>query len=55
MATMEQQAEEIVDIILEDYRNGRSIDRMDPFAHPDKQVVIDRKAYAHRLSRLHPG
>lgn len=41
MATMEQQAERLVDIILEDYRNGRSIDRMDPFAHPDKEVVID--------------
>ena len=41
MATMEQQAEQIVDTILEDYRNGRSIDRMDPFAHPDKAVVID--------------
>ena len=41
MATMEQQADRLVDIILEDYRNGRSIDRMDPFAHPDKEVVID--------------
>ena len=41
MATMEQQVETIVDTILEDYRNGRSIDRMNPFAHPDKAVVID--------------
>ena len=41
MATMEQQVETIVDTILEDYRNGRSIDRMSPFAHPDKAVVID--------------
>lgn len=41
MAIMEQQAEQIVDNILEDYRHGRSIDRMDPFAHPDKEVVID--------------
>ena len=31
MATMEQQVESIVDTILEDYRNGRSIDRMNPF------------------------
>lgn len=30
MATMEQQVESIVDTILEDYRNGRSIDRMEP-------------------------
>ena len=42
MATMEQQVESIVDTILEDYRNGRSIDRMNPFAHPDKAVVIDK-------------
>ena len=53
MATMEQQAEEIVDIILEDYRNGRSIDRMDPFAHPDKQVVIDMIGKLMRI--VYPG
>ena len=53
MATMEQQAEEIVDIILEDYRNGRSIDRMDPLAHPDKQVVIDMIGKLMRI--VYPG
>ena len=53
MATMEQQAEEIVDIILEDYRNGRSIDRMDPFAHPDKEVVIDMIGKLMRI--VYPG
>ena len=31
MATMEQQAEQIVDTILEDYRNGRS---MRPYGTP---------------------
>ncbi len=53
MATMEQQAEDIVDIILEDYRNGRSIDRMDPFAHPDKEVVIDMIGKLMRI--VYPG
>ena len=53
LATMEQQAEEIVDIILEDYRSGRSIDRMDPFAHPDKQVVIDMIGKLMRI--VYPG
>ena len=53
MVNMEQQAEEIVDLILEDYRNGRSIDRMDPFAHPDKEVVIDMIGKLMRI--VYPG
>ena len=53
MATMEQQAEQIVDTILEDYRNGRSIDRMDPFTHPDKEVVIDMIGKLMRI--VYPG
>ena len=53
MATMEQQADRIVDTILEDYRNGRSIDRMDPFAHPDKAVVIDMIGKLMRI--VYPG
>ena len=53
MPTMEQQAEQIVDTILEDYRNGRSIDRMDPFAHPDKAVVIDMIGKLMRI--VYPG
>ena len=53
MATMEQQAEQIVDTILEDYRNGRSIDRMNPFAHPDKEVVIDMIGKLMRI--VYPG
>ena len=39
---IEQQIEGIVDGILEDYRNGRDIDKLDPFQHPDKAVVIDQ-------------
>ena len=53
MATMEQQVEHIVDTILEDYRNGRSIDRMNPFAHPDKEVVIDMIGKLMRI--VYPG
>ena len=53
MATMEQQVETIVDTILDDYRNGRSIDRMDPFASPDKTVVIDMIGKLMRI--VYPG
>lgn len=41
MSRIEEQIEGIVDSILEDYRHGRNIDRLDPFSHPDKDVVID--------------
>ena len=41
MSPIEQQIEGIVDSILLDYQNRRDIDRLDPFQHPDKSVVID--------------
>ncbi len=41
MTPIEQQIEGVVDSILEDYRHGRDIDKLDPFQHPDKDVVID--------------
>lgn len=41
MSAIEQQIESVVDSILEDYRHARSIDKLDPFAHPDKEIVID--------------
>ena len=41
MTSIEQQIEGIVDSILEDYLQGRDIDRSEPFRHPDKDVVID--------------
>ena len=41
MSPIEQQIEGIVDSILADYRNDRSIDKLDPFANPDKDTVID--------------
>ena len=41
MSPIEQQIEGIVDAILEDYRNGRDIDRLDQMHQPDKDVIID--------------
>jgi len=41
MASIEQRIEGIVDSILEDYLQGRDIDRIEPFRHPDKDVIID--------------
>ncbi len=41
MSPIEQQVQGIVDSILEDYSHGRDIDKLDPFCHPDKDVVID--------------
>ncbi len=41
MSVIEQQIEAVVDSILEDYCNGRDIDQIDVFRHPDKDLVID--------------
>ena len=41
MTPIEQKIEGIVDSILADYLQGRDIDRIEPFRHPDKDVVID--------------
>ena len=41
MTSIEQQIEGIVDSILDDYLQGRDIDRIEPFRHPDKDVIID--------------
>ena len=41
MNQIEQKIEQVVDSILSDYSLGRDIDRMDNFARPDKDVVID--------------
>ena len=37
----EQQLESLVEDILQDYRSGRDIDRMDRILHPDKASVVD--------------
>ncbi len=39
--TESKQIEQVVDAILDDYRHGRDIDRLDTFCHPDKDTVTD--------------
>ena len=41
MTAIEQQIENVVDTILEDYRFDRDIDRMDTFRQPDKDEIIE--------------
>ena len=53
MTPIEQQIEGIVDSILEDYRHQRDIDKLDPFQHPDKAVVIDMIGKLLRI--VYPG
>lgn len=37
----EEQIEKVVDLILEDYRQKREIDKMEILKHPDKDVIVD--------------
>ena len=53
MTPIEEQVESIVDSILEDYRHGRAVDKMDHFCHPDKAVVIDMIGKLLRI--VYPG
>lgn len=41
MDSLEKQIETVVDAILEDYRGGRAIDKMDIYRQIDKDVIID--------------
>ena len=41
MNTIEQQVEGIVTGILQDYQQGRDIDKIDLFRHPDKAIITD--------------
>ncbi len=41
MTPIESQMDGIVDNILEDYRHGRDIDKLDCHRHPDKEVIVD--------------
>ena len=41
MSAIEPKIENVVDTILEDYRNGRDIDKMELSRQPDKDVIID--------------
>ena len=53
MQSANEQIERIVDLLLEDYRHERDIDQMDPFRHPDKDVIIDIIAKLRRI--VFPG
>ena len=53
MDSVEKKIEAAVDALLEDYRHGRDIDRMDLFRHPDKETVIDIVQKLHRI--VYPG
>ena len=53
MIPMEQQIEGIVDSILEDYRHGRDIDKLDYSCHPDKEIIIDMIGKLLRI--VYPG
>ncbi len=53
MQSREKQIEAAVDTILADYGQGRDIDQICQFCHPDKAVVIDIVQKLHRL--LYPG
>ena len=53
MSSIEPQVEAIVDTILEDYRNGRAIDKIDHFRHPDKEIVTDMIGKLMRI--VYPG
>jgi serine O-acetyltransferase len=49
MAAIEDQIENVVDLILDDYQNHRDIDKIDLSRDPDKDVVID---IIHKLQRI---
>ncbi|MBE6960454.1 MAG: serine acetyltransferase [Ruminococcaceae bacterium] len=53
MDSVEKKIEAAVDALLEDYRHGRDIDRIDLFRHPDKETVIDIVQKLHRI--VYPG
>lgn len=41
MSAIEYQIENVVDLILEDYRGGRDIDLMETSSQPDKDIIIE--------------
>ena len=41
MHSIEQQIENVVDTILEDYRGQRDIDKIDLLRHPDREIIHD--------------
>ena len=53
MSTIEQRIEDVVDSILSDYAQGRDIDKIDLFRHPDKEVITDMIGKLMRI--VYPG
>ena len=53
MQAFEERIEGIVDTIMEDYRGGRYIDKMESFRRPDRDVVVDIIEKLRRI--LFPG
>ncbi len=53
MNQFEKQIEDVVDLILADYRHDREIDHMDIFRHPDRDVVVELIAKLRRI--IYPG
>jgi len=53
MSTIEQRIEGVVDSILSDYAQGRDIDKIDLFRHPDKEVITDMIGKLMRI--VYPG
>ena len=53
MDSVEKRIEAAVDSLLDDYRHGRDIDRMELFRHPDKEIIIDIVQKLHRI--VYPG
>ena len=50
---LEERIEKVVDLILEDYRHGRDIDRMEQRRQPDRDVIIDIIEKLRRI--VYPG
>ena len=53
MNSIANQIENVVDTILRDYQQDRSVDKMDLFRHPDKDVIIDMVTKL--LQIIYPG
>ena len=51
--TMEQKTEALVDLILQDYQQGRAIDQLPSEHHPDKDGIVEMTGKLMRI--LYPG
>ena len=51
--TMEQKTEALVDLILQDYQQGRAIDQLPSEHHPDKDRIVEMTGKLMRI--LYPG